>query len=598
MMTTAMCPLCVLLLWALLCPGRGNVPEEIFTRPGSDLLLPNRLHLTLNHTNTSMCDQIEWKYKDLTKNVSSRILIHRRCTLRKNESQFSNMRISENGSLNISDVTLENDGIYSAIIHRGANRIQEDEYTVHVEVPVSGPDLNVSCLWNGSAEISCRVEEGTKPNISLSVIGGFQERYSASANNITAIVESPGPQNITCTVENGVSQSEISKAGVTCPVPVSDPVLDVRCLQNGSAEISCWVEKGTDPSINLTVNGELKVYHLTGSERTVRIIVPPVSPSDSWNISCSAQNAISRRSTNRTRDTCSDPLSAPRLNVSCNNIGSASVSCVLEENKDVSYQWTVNGKFLPGNHSRNITITNEGFISGPLNVSCSVNNSVSKKESNNANIFCPAPPSTPQVIFSCQNNGSVIVSCVVEKDQNVTYKWTVNGTVFYRENSSNVTFSKEELKTVPMNVSCSVQNSVSMKESNTTQISCPAPPSTPQVIFSCQKNGSVIVSCVVEKDQNVTYKWTVNGTVFYRENSSNVTFSKEELKTVPMNVSCSVQNSVSMKESNTTQISCPDESCFNCLRNSLIGGSVALLLTMPPVFIAHWCILHGMKKKP
>ncbi|XP_073473704.1 uncharacterized protein [Aquarana catesbeiana] len=590
MMTTAMCPLCVLLLWALLCPGRGNVPEEIFTRPGSDLLLPNRLHLTLNHTNTSMCDQIEWKYKDLTKNVSSRILIHRRCTLRKNESQFSNMRISENGSLNISDVTLENDGIYSAIIHRGANRIQEDEYTVHVEVPVSGPDLNVSCLWNGSAEISCRVEEGTKPNISLSVIGGFQERYSASANNITAIVESPGPQNITCTVENGVSQSEISKAGVTCPVPlsdinvtssclldgsavaecsvkgsdpryswsldgrsvsshsrvtlpppvsgtlrcdvtnqinnlsrsinifcpvpVSDPVLDVRCLQNGSAEISCWVEKGTDPSINLTVNGELKVYHLTGSERTVRIIVPPVSPSDSWNISCSAQNAISRRSTNRTRDTCS------------------------------------------------------------------------------------APPSTPQVIFSCQNNGSVIVSCVVEKDQNVTYKWTVNGTVFYRENSSNVTFSKEELKTVPMNVSCSVQNSVSMKESNTTQISCPAPPSTPQVIFSCQKNGSVIVSCVVEKDQNVTYKWTVNGTVFYRENSSNVTFSKEELKTVPMNVSCSVQNSVSMKESNTTQISCPDESCFNCLRNSLIGGSVALLLTMPPVFIAHWCILHGMKKKP
>ncbi|PIO23110.1 hypothetical protein AB205_0199170, partial [Aquarana catesbeiana] len=84
------------------------------------------------------------------------------------------------------------------------------------------------------------------------------------------------------------------------------------------------------------------------------------------------------------------------------------------------------------------------------------------------------------------------------------------------------------------------------------------PSSTPKVIFSCQKNGSVIVFCVVEKDQNVTYKWTVNGTAFYRENSSNVTFSKEELKTVPMNVSCSVQNSVSMKESNNTQISCPE----------------------------------------
>ncbi|PIO23111.1 hypothetical protein AB205_0199170, partial [Aquarana catesbeiana] len=91
------------------------------------------------------------------------------------------------------------------------------------------------------------------------------------------------------------------------------------------------------------------------------------------------------------------------------------------------------------------------------------------------------------------------------------------------------------------------------------------PSSTPKVIFSCQKNGSVIVFCVVEKDQNVTYKWTVNGTAFYRENSSNVTFSKEELKTVPMNVSCSVQNSVSMKESNNTQISCPEEVVLEAL---------------------------------
>lgn len=86
-----------------------------------------------------------------------------------------------------------------------------------LSVPVSVPLLHVSCLRNGSAEISCRVEEGTKPNIRLSVIGGSQERYSASANHITAIVESPGPWNITCTVKNGVSRSEESRAGVTCP---------------------------------------------------------------------------------------------------------------------------------------------------------------------------------------------------------------------------------------------------------------------------------------------------------------------------------------------------------------------------------------------
>ncbi|XP_077335687.1 uncharacterized protein LOC143981587 [Lithobates pipiens] len=376
-----LCPLRVLLLWALLCPGTGNVPEEIFTRPGSDLLLPVRIHLTLNHTDRWRCDEIEWKYEGPTKHLGPRIFIHRGCTPRKPERLLSNIRISENGSLIISNVTPENDGIYSVVIHNSAGHlIQTDNYTVHVEVPVSVPDLNVSCLRNGSAEISCRVEEETKPNISLSVIGGSQERYSASANNIAAIVEPPGPWNITCTVENGVSRSEESRAGVTCPVPlsditvtvsclpdgsaeaecsvkgsdpryswsldgrsvsshrqvtlpppvsgtlhcdvtnqinnlsrsinifcpvpVSDPVLDVRCLQNNSTEISCEVKNGTDSSIFLTVDGQLVVYNVTSSERTVRITVPTVSPPNSWNIRCSAKNSISERSTNQTHDAC------------------------------------------------------------------------------------------------------------------------------------------------------------------------------------------------------------------------------------------------------------------------------------------------------
>ncbi|XP_073473685.1 cell adhesion molecule CEACAM2-like [Aquarana catesbeiana] len=372
----------VLLLWALLCPGTGKFPEEIFTRPGSNLLLPIRRHLTLNHTDTRRCDEIEWKYGGPTGNDSSRIFRHKGCTLRKNESPLSNRRLSENGSLIISNVTLEDDGRYSVEIYNSTgDNIQEDYYTVHVEVPVSVPLLHVSCPRNGSAEISCRVEEGTKPSIHLSVIGGSQERYSTSANNITAFVGSPEPWNITCTVENGVSRSEKNRAGVTCPVPlsditvtssclpdgsavaeclvngsdpqyswsldgrsvsshsrvtlpppvsgtlrcdvtnqinnlsrsiniscavpVSDMVLDVRCLQNGSAEISCWVENGTDPSIYLTVSGELEIYNITSLRRTVHVTVPPVSPPDSWHIRCSAKNDISERSTNQTHDACS-----------------------------------------------------------------------------------------------------------------------------------------------------------------------------------------------------------------------------------------------------------------------------------------------------
>ncbi|XP_073470735.1 uncharacterized protein [Aquarana catesbeiana] len=209
----------LLLLCVLLQASSGNgIQEEIFTRLGSDLLLPIRLNLTLNHPDRGRCDEIDWSYFDSTTQYYATIFLHRRCRLIEYENTFfSNTRISENGSLIIFNVTLENDGRYSVDIDSTGDYIQEDYYIVHVEVPVSVPLLYVSCLRNGSAEISCRVEEGTKPNIHLSVIGGSQERYSASANNITAIVGSPGPWNITCTVENRLNQSEISRAEVTCP---------------------------------------------------------------------------------------------------------------------------------------------------------------------------------------------------------------------------------------------------------------------------------------------------------------------------------------------------------------------------------------------
>nr|DBA34643.1 TPA: hypothetical protein GDO54_002189 [Pyxicephalus adspersus] len=184
-------------------------------------------------------------------------------------------------------------------------------------------------------------------------------------------------------------------------------------------------------------------------------------------------NNISNGSTNQTYATCPAPLSAPWVNVSCHIDGSASVSCVLEKDRGVTYTWRVNGEFLHGNHSPNITFINEEFISGPLNVKCSVNNSVSMEESNNTQIFCPAPLSAPSVNFSCLNDGRASVSCVLEKDRDVTYTWTLNGKLWHREHSPNITLTIEELRTGPINVSCAVNTSVSRKESNNIQIYCP-----------------------------------------------------------------------------------------------------------------------------
>ncbi|XP_073474208.1 uncharacterized protein [Aquarana catesbeiana] len=156
--------------------------------------------------------------------------------------------------------------------------------------------MNSSCLPNGSAVAECSVK-GSDPRYSWSLDG----RSVSSHNRVT--LPPPVSGNLRCDVTNQINNLSRS-INISCAVPVSDPVLDVRCLQNGSAEISCRVENGTDPSINLTVSGGLEVYNVTSSERTVRVTVPPVLPPGSWNISCSAKNDISERSTNQTHDAC------------------------------------------------------------------------------------------------------------------------------------------------------------------------------------------------------------------------------------------------------------------------------------------------------
>ncbi|XP_077324231.1 uncharacterized protein LOC143959454 [Lithobates pipiens] len=127
-----LCPLRVILLWTLLCPGTGKVPEEIFTRPGSDLLIPIRIHLTLNHTDRWECDRIYWYYEK-SPGDWERIAEHRNCDP-SIFRYFPNTRISENGSLIISNVTPENDGMYRVYIENSTgHRIQRDDYFIHVE---------------------------------------------------------------------------------------------------------------------------------------------------------------------------------------------------------------------------------------------------------------------------------------------------------------------------------------------------------------------------------------------------------------------------------------------------------------------------------
>ncbi|XP_018430174.1 PREDICTED: uncharacterized protein LOC108802820 [Nanorana parkeri] len=214
-------------------------------------------------------------------------------------------------------------------------------------VPLSDIAVSSSCLPDGSAEAVCSVR-GSDPCYSWR----FNEESKSKESRVT--LPPPVSGTLRCDVTNQINNLSTS-INISCTVPVSDPVLEVTCLHNGSSEISCRVEKGTDLSIFLTVIGGSEGYNVTSSERTVRVTVPPVSPPDSWNISCLVKNNIGERSTNEIREPCPAPLSTPHVNVSCHADGSASVSCVLEEDHDVTYKWTVNGDLHDGDHSHNIT---------------------------------------------------------------------------------------------------------------------------------------------------------------------------------------------------------------------------------------------------
>ncbi|XP_077335513.1 cell adhesion molecule CEACAM5-like isoform X2 [Lithobates pipiens] len=327
-----MCPLRVLLLLALLYPGTGKV-QEIFTRPGSDLLIPIRIHLTLNPTDPGICDRIIWYYEKSPGDWEA-IAHHWDCNP-LDFRYFPNTRISENGSLIISNVTLENDGIYRVDIGTSTGPLlQRDDYTIHVEgnVPEEiftrpGSDLLIpirirltlnlpdrdrwrcdQIIWYYEKSPGDWEKIAQHRNCDPSDLRYFLN--TRISENGSLIISNVTPEN------DGIYRVYIQNSTrpliqrddyfIHVEVPVSDPVLDVRCLQNDSAEISCWVENGTDPSIYLTVSGGLEVYNVTSSERTVRVTVPPVSPPDFWNIRCSAKNSISERSTNQTQDACPD----------------------------------------------------------------------------------------------------------------------------------------------------------------------------------------------------------------------------------------------------------------------------------------------------
>ncbi|XP_077324232.1 uncharacterized protein LOC143959455 isoform X1 [Lithobates pipiens] len=629
MMTTAMCPLCVLLLWALLCPGRGNVQEEIFTRPGSDLLIPIRIHLTLNHT--GRCDQIIWTYEESPGDWNT-IAQHRNCDP-SDLRYFPNTRISENGSLIISNVTPENDGRYRVYIENSTGPlIQRDDYFIHVEVPVSDPVLDVRCLQNGSAEISCWVEIGTDPSIYLTVSGGLEVYDVTSSERTVRVtvppVSPPDSWNIRCSAKNNISESSTNQTQDACPVPLSDITVTSSCLPDGSAEAECSV-KGSDPRYSWSLDGRS-----VSSPRRVTLL-PPVSGT----LHCDVTNKINNLSRS-INISCAVPLSDITVTSSCLPDGSAEAECSVT-GSDPRYSWSLDGRSVSSprrvtlpppvsgtlrcdvtnqinNLSRSIniscavplsdiTVTSSCLPDGSAEAECSVKGSdpryswsldgrsVSSHRrvtlpppvsgilhcdvtnqinnlSRSINTSCAVPVSDPVLDVRCLQNGSTEISCWVENGTDPSIYLTVSGGLEVYD----VTSSERTVRvTVPpvspphsWNIRCSAKNNISERSTNQTQDPCPVPVSDPVLDVRCLQNDSAEISCWVENGTDPSIYLTVSGGL----EVYNVTSSERTVRvTVPpvsppdfWNIRCSAKNNISERSTNQTQDPCPDDYVCDC----------------------------------
>ncbi|XP_066454672.1 Fc receptor-like protein 5 isoform X2 [Eleutherodactylus coqui] len=394
----SLCALCVLLS---LVPGLntgGGEHTEMSVRPGSDVLLPLSYKLAIDKTN-NRCDTFDWLFEQskISKSRSCDILDYNNIThfIKFNTSfaPFYNYKSSADGTINLINVTWKNSGKYNVIVNDRitGSVVFTHTYTLHVQAPVSDPFLNVSCRLDGGADIICGTDTREDLLFSIMVNKGLLLENATSSkmvgNEVHTAAASPGPWDITCSVRNHVSDSK-TRTNVICPVPLSDPVLEASCLNNGSLSISCSVENGTDTIFFLNVNGTLLSTNVKNGMKRINHVT--VSSPDPWDVHCHVNNSLGEKSAKETNITCPVPLSDPVLNVSCHNDRTLAISCSVENGTDPTFSLSVNEELILKNVSTeskrvNVTVS----VSESWDVHCSVRNNLGEKNTSKSYKTCP-----------------------------------------------------------------------------------------------------------------------------------------------------------------------------------------------------------------
>ncbi|XP_058852712.1 uncharacterized protein LOC131699613 isoform X2 [Acipenser ruthenus] len=142
-------------------------------------------------------------------------------------------------------------------------------------------------------------------------------------------------------------------------------------------------------------------------------------------------------------------------------------------------------------------------------------------------VYIQEAVSQPVVHSTCLSHGKVLLVCTVDKGDNASFNWSLEGVPL---NTSLAYFSDEEhvvilKKHVSGNLVCIATNQVSTNQSDSVIPNCSEPVSKPVVHSSCLSHGEVLLVCTVDKGDNVSFNWSLDGVPL---NTSLAYFSDKE----------------------------------------------------------------------
>ncbi|CAN2387695.1 hypothetical protein PRIEUP_LOCUS12014 [Pristimantis euphronides] len=275
----------------LLITETAAIVQDLFVASGEEIVIP--LNVRLEYTSHLVCNKFKWTFKAPGGFLKDLAKVSDLCNKQdcNNESR-PHCSLSSNGSLQLYGVKSQDGGQYKITTYDvSRDNITENTFTLHVLDAVSQPVVSLFCLSDGQPVVSCLAENGTNISTSIKANGELLLEKSTSGGAVNLFkVSSSAPWNISCSITNQISQKAINVLYDKCPVPLSEPDLEMFCHVDGSVEIFCKTENGSEPSFSWFLNGDP-----VQSTSSWKVIENRLSGSTNVavNVSCSVRNAIS-----------------------------------------------------------------------------------------------------------------------------------------------------------------------------------------------------------------------------------------------------------------------------------------------------------------